>query len=37
MQTALNRHAQAMTRADGAAPGVTGFFAHDVAALLNPK
>ncbi len=37
MQTAMNRHAQAVTRANSVAPGVTRFFEHEVASVLKPQ
>jgi hypothetical protein len=37
MQQAMNRHAASLMRASKVAPGVTRFFEHDVAAVLNPK
>jgi hypothetical protein len=37
MQQAMNRHTASMLRANKVAPGVTSFFEHDVAAILNPK
>lgn len=37
MQQAMNRHAASLTRANKIAPGVTAFFEHEVASVLNPK
>ena len=37
MQQAMNRHAASLMRANKVAPGVTRFFDHEVAGILNPK
>jgi len=37
LQQAMNRHAESLTRANKVAPGVTRFFEHEMAAILNPK
>jgi hypothetical protein len=37
LQSAMNRHTESMTRANKVAPGVAGFFEHEMAAVLNPK
>src|SRR5947209_3869914 len=37
MQKAVNRHTEAMIRANEVAPGVSDFFAKDVAAIINGK
>jgi hypothetical protein len=37
MQKAVNRHTEAIVRANEVAPGVTDFFAKEMAAVLNAK